>query len=304
MKLTVAVNEELTLDAGSVTYVDQGSGPCRVITPPATSLFAQLVAYLDTKPFPRDARRVPLAGQEGVAAAALCVRWGSYFAVLADQTKPHWPVTRTPEQLAQASRISDSEMKRINIEASAAMATLVALFRSDPFGRYAELVHKARIWLPMPQKTVSAPRESVLYGLASPEVRGKLAQTLSLEQLADAQTRLRGHADRVFSNALVNHGWRNGPIEDIHAGVGEGLLPLDQSRITPTEVRDLMRYSAANFQAGLNVCLALNHERPMATWLDQVLPFDQVRLVRPSGWSLTDASCEINEPATAQPANR
>ena len=26
------------------------------------------------------------------------------------------------------------------------------------------------------------------------------------------------HPTRVFTNALVNHGWRNGPVEDVHAG--------------------------------------------------------------------------------------
>ncbi len=59
-----------------------------------------------------------MIGPEGVAAAALTLRWGSYLAVLLDRDKSVWNEASSPS----TGRISDEEMARINIEASAALA--------------------------------------------------------------------------------------------------------------------------------------------------------------------------------------
>ena len=72
-----------------------------------------------------------LSGREGVAAAALTLRWGSYLAVLLDQDKPVWPQVTMPGVI---SRISDQEMALINIEASAGLAAWVDLYRAEPLG--------------------------------------------------------------------------------------------------------------------------------------------------------------------------
>ena len=61
------------------------------------------------------------------ATPAVCLRWGTYFAVLADQTKPLWGKTEQQE----ISMIDDGEMARINIEASAALAQWIELMRTD-----------------------------------------------------------------------------------------------------------------------------------------------------------------------------
>ncbi|MGH7730217.1 MAG: hypothetical protein ACRENJ_03105, partial [Candidatus Eiseniibacteriota bacterium] len=58
------------------------------------------------------------AGREGVAAAAVVLRFGSHLAVLLDRDKPLRPAAQTKG----ASRISDAEMAHVNIEASAALA--------------------------------------------------------------------------------------------------------------------------------------------------------------------------------------
>lgn len=63
-----------------------------------------------------------MVGLEGVAAAVI-LRWGSYLAVLLDHDKPIWPEVHSP----RTSRISDEEMARINIEASAALAEWIDL---------------------------------------------------------------------------------------------------------------------------------------------------------------------------------
>jgi hypothetical protein len=57
---------------------------------------------------------------------------------------------------ARTSRISDEEMARINIEASAALAEWVDLFRTTCGGdRYRQLVDRAVFYLPMPKKTAT-----------------------------------------------------------------------------------------------------------------------------------------------------
>jgi len=296
-RLLVPVNHEFTLDAGEICFVNEDGERQRVITPPATSMFEQLIAYLDTKPVPLDAPFLPSMQQEGIAAAALCLRWGSYFAVLADQSKPLWRHARVKKCREEVSRISDDEMARINIEASAAMAALVDVYRAGQSGRYSDLVAKALAWLPMPQKKVASHKASMFYALAAPEVREQLVAALPPENIAAAMPDLEAHASRVFANALVNHGWRNGPIEDVHAGECAPEMPLDQCRITATEVRDLMRNSAAHFQSGLNACWSMCHETPPVPWPEQVLPFSQAHivLVTPSGWTLNETSREIRE---------
>jgi len=117
-QLRVRVDDKLVLDAGTCEEVSGPHGPERLIRPPATTLFHQVLAYLKAKPDPPKRPSGSMIGREGVAAAALTVRWGSYLAVLLDHDKPVWSGVHS----ARTSRISDEEMARINIEASAALA--------------------------------------------------------------------------------------------------------------------------------------------------------------------------------------
>ncbi|MCL5999205.1 MAG: hypothetical protein M1546_24545, partial [Chloroflexi bacterium] len=147
-KLNVCVDFELTLDAGWWEEVRGGDGSVqRLVHPPATTLFDQLIAYLSKVPDKEPHYFLRL--QEEVAAAfAVCVRWGTYFAVLADRTKP--PCAEMG--IEDASRIDDGEMARINIEASAALAQWIDMKRGD-FNRYRALVYAARHHLPLTPST-------------------------------------------------------------------------------------------------------------------------------------------------------
>lgn len=53
---------------------------------------------------------------------------------------------------------------------------------------------------------------------------------------------------RALANALILHAWRNGPIEDYHAGQFTPL-PLMERRITPTQARQLMLNTASRLAA-------------------------------------------------------
>ena len=123
-ELWVRVNDELVLDAGTCEEVSGPRGPERLIRSPKTTLSQQVLAYLRAKPDPPRRPSGSMVGREGVAATALALRWGSYLAVLLDRDKPVWPEVRS----ASTSRISDEEMARINIEASAALATWIDFY--------------------------------------------------------------------------------------------------------------------------------------------------------------------------------
>jgi len=122
----------LALDAGTCEEVRGAHGPERLIHPPTTTLFNQVLAYLRDKPDPPKRPSGSMVGREGVAAAALALRWGSYLAVLLDHDKPIWPQVDSPS----TSRISDQEMARINIEASAALAEWIDIYRAEPGGHF------------------------------------------------------------------------------------------------------------------------------------------------------------------------
>src|SRR5712692_10261859 len=117
-RIEVRVDDELVRDAGICDEIPGSQGTERLVRPPRATLFHQVLAYLRAKPDPPRALSGSMVGREGIAAAALTLRWGSYLAVLLDRKKPVWPEVRSPS----TSRISDEDMARITIEASAALA--------------------------------------------------------------------------------------------------------------------------------------------------------------------------------------
>lgn len=297
-RLRVRVNDELVLDAGTCRDVFGPDGPKRLIRPPKATLFHQVLAYLRAKADPPAHPRASGAGREGVAAAAVVLRWGSYLAVLLNHDKPVWPAAARPDG---TSRISDEEMARINIEASAALAEWINLFRGDESGRlYEQLVDRAVTYLPMPNK---APKleGGPFATLADPETGARLVGASNPSRVARVRADAERHPSRLFSNALVNVAWRNGPIENVHAGRAHEY-PLDQRRVTPAEERELMRFASEGMAKGMTVCLQLAMERPRRPWAEQVLPFGLAHmwLVTPSGWTLTETSREVRLPPPGQ----
>ncbi len=287
-RLLVPVSADLVLDAGTIEYVQGPEGQHGVIRPAETTLFHQVRAYLQSKPDP--VARLPgtIAGREGVAAAAATLRWGSYLAVLLDHGKPVWDKAGT----IGISRISDGEMARINIEASAALAEWIDLSRSD-HDAYLQLVDRAVAYLPMPRRTATSSR-SDFDGLRYPEVVALLVASVSQERLARVRADAEQHPSRLFANALVNVAWRNGPVEDIHAGRFLGY-PLDRRRVTPDEERGLMWFACDGMASGMATCRRLATEDPPRRWSEQVTPYGLAgrMLVTPSGWTLTETSREV-----------
>jgi hypothetical protein len=293
-RLQVRVNDELVLDAGTCEGVSGPHGPEKLIRPPETTLFHQVLAYLKAKPDPPKRPSGSMVGREGVAAAALTVRWGSYLAVLVDHDKPVWPAVSS----MGTSRISDEEMARINIEASAALADWIDLYRADSGGwLYTQLVDRAVVYLPMPKRR-SKLKAGTFATPADPEMASRLVQATDTERLGRVRADAERYPSRLLANALVNVAWRNGPVEDIHAGSFRGY-PLAQRRVTAAEERELMHFASEGMALGMTVCLQFAMEQPKRSWPEQVLPYGlaSMMLVTPSGWTLTGASREVRLPA-------
>jgi hypothetical protein len=101
----------------------------------------------------------------------------------------------------------------------------------------------------------------------------------------------------VLANAFVNTAWRNGPVEDIHAGDFRGY-PVEQRRMTPAEERALMAFASERFAQAMSVCLRFLAEQSPRGWVEQVLPYGLAEplLITPSGWTLTEISRDVRLP--------
>jgi hypothetical protein len=292
--LTIRVNDRFVLDAGTCERVDGARGAEILIRPPAITLFAQVLAYLHAQPDPPAERSRPSDVDDGVAAAAAVLRWGSYLAVLLDVDKPTWPEVRS----RGTSRIADAEMARIAIEATSALSEWIDLFRADE-AVHRRLAARAVEHLPMPVKlTRSQSPRAPLQALADPVVAETLLQETAPPRRERARAAVERHPTRVLANAIVNTAGRNGPVEDLHAGIFRGY-PLDRRRMTPAEERRVLDFAGKGLGVGMAVCRRLAEETTGRSWSEQVLPFGlaEMLFVTPTGWSLTEKSREIRLPA-------
>ena len=287
--LTVRVNRDLTLNAGWWEEMPVADGTMRrYVHPPETTLFEQVLAYLMSLPQEPDYSGLNM-GREAVAATAVCLRWGSYMAVLVDRDKPLWPQARQ----GGLSRIADGEMARINIEASAALAQWIDIMRND-WEQCLAMVWAAR-HLPMTLQHARTDRcSSDLLGLSRPDVAATLLSRTQDERGKRARADAKAHPTRILANVVINACWRNGPVEDIHAGQSS-TYPLTQRRITPSEERQLIRTTAGRLAHGILAVLALGHEKSERTWAERVLPYNLVPgwRVTPTGWSLDERTCQV-----------
>ena len=285
--LRVRVNDSLMLDAGWWEEVPGEDGTIRrCIHPPERTMFEQVIEYLESLPSP--GYQGIHIGVEGVVATAVCLRWGSYLAVLADHDKPLWPQA----QRKSLGRITDSEMARINIEASAALEQWVEMMRTD-YNHYLSLMWKAASHLPMTRKSVQRKRHPRLFALTQPDYANLLTTQIPRSQAEQTYIDAETHPTRVLANALINACYRNnGPIEDIHSG-RPSTYPLTQCRITPSEERTLMRTTAELLAQGIFAVLVLTNEESERTWPERVLPFNLLPVITPTGWSLDERTRQV-----------
>lgn len=275
MKLTVKVTNDFFLDAGTIIEDMEAVH----ILPPQPSLFRQLCTWLGEHPVPTiDYTDWAM----GIGATALCIRWGTYLAVLTDETKP----IDSQAINESTSMVSDSEMKRINIEASSNFALLLEQFDQDPI-RTKELLLRAYEWLPMPQKRVKCNHDTY-----KPILLDLLRAAHSFQSKAIEQAQIVvNHPYRALANMVICYIYRMGPIESCHGGF-DAAFSLTCRRFTSDQLKTVMRFSAQQMSGVLDICKVINEPLiPLPAWPQRAAWLTQTQFY-PSTWSLTE-SCSI-----------
>lgn len=263
----------LRLHVGDATDLPNGD---REIRPPPVPMFDQVLSVLDAMPPSRRSAQ-PSAPR---AAAAVCLRWGTYLALLMDDTRPIAAFASDPK----VSRLRNAEMTRIHIEATANLERWIRLSHEDP-KRYHTLVVAAQ-QLPLPR--TSAPTASgILQLIIGPQA--ELLHTYLTKSAPERLDLVKAAPTRSFANALFYMGWRNGPIEDLHAGK---VVDADFShrRFTSDETEVLMDCAVSGFAAALEASKALAHTWNTPKFAEAIAP---LTISVPAQWTLTESSCPV-----------
>lgn len=276
MELIVTVSEDLSLNAGAVSV--QADALC--IHPPERLLFDQLCAWLDQCPRPTTGFNHWILG---IGATALCLRWGTYLAVLMDEAKPIDPRAEQPT----TSMISDEEMRRINIEASSNLARLLRL-RYQNEDAFFDRLRCAYEWLPMPQRRVKRnwePLQTILGTLVG------IHQAKEIMLPESAQTAV-SHPYRTLANAITHLAYRNGPIEVSHAG-REPAYSLNHRRFTDRQARQIIRFTAERLSPFVSAIPLWDKSLlNMPPWPERMARLPAWRQY-PHDWSFTELSSWI-----------
>ena len=300
--LTVNVNAGFTVDAGSwQERVEEDQAPYRLVSPPHATMYRQVLSYLEEST--RDEKVPPKShlhfGEVAIATVALCIRWGSYFAVLARRDLPQWAAAFESE----VSCIGDGEMARINIEASAALSDWIDLMRADQ-RHFRKLVKAAVQLLPFPIAQLDGStyyhrfRAFSAFNSATGRryMMGDFEKHLGSQWLEREMARVLINPTRALANGILNEHWRNGSgIEDVHAGSIAPPRPLTQRRLTRAQEALLMQESAELFVPTMRALYSVVSKPSEETWPEQTLPY-AIAFKPPTDWSLDEQTRAIALP--------
>ena len=297
--LTITVNEQLTIDAGYwQECVEEDQTPYRLISPPQTAMYRQALSHVEeaAKDLKAPAKSRLHFGEVAIATVAVCLRWGSYFAVLVNHDLPQWTAAFDQE----VSCIGDGEMARINIEASAALSDWIDLMQADQ-QRFRKLVKAAVQLLPFPITQLGGStyyhRFRAFSAINSAHGRRSLMETLARDfgsqWLEREEARVLVHPTRALANGILNQHWRNGSgIEDAHAGGVAPPRPLTQCRLTKAQETLLMQETAELFVPTLRALYHVVSKPSEETWPEQALPY-AIAFKPPADWSLDEQTRAI-----------
>ena len=188
----------------------------------------------------------------------------------------------------QVSHIDDVEMARMNIEISAALAWWLTLRGADD-RRYWDLVHRALEYLPTGPKTFGPLQGGDrLLVCTMPEMAAHVRGSWPVDRL-DRDLKITAvHGVRIIANTITHIAWRNGPIENVHAGRFQGY-DLDLRRVLPKAEKAIIRHAQSGFSTGLKAVDFFKYDDAWPPPAERVLPFVH-GLIGPKGWSCTEQS--------------
>ena len=99
---------------------------------------------------------------------------------------------------------------------------------------------------------------------------------------------------RLIANTITLYAWRNGPVEDVHAGWAEGY-ELGTRRVLPQAEKAIIRQAQSGLYTGLEVVDILKYVAGWPPPAERVLPFLHP-VIGPSRWSYTEQSRDVELP--------
>jgi hypothetical protein len=89
----------------------------------------------------------------------------------------------------------------------------------------------------------------------------------------------------MLANSIIHVCWRNGPVEDIHAG-RHASYPLKRRRVMTAEENSLVSTAAGSLVHGLAAVHDLRAEKSDRSWPKKALPCGIAPRLKPYRWSL------------------
>lgn len=245
------------------TWDNKGRAQRGAILEPDHAPWRDVFAYLDNAGSRLSSRPVSHV-EEAMAMVAACWQFGSYLFLLS-YGEAYPPFREDPA----LSRLSDAEMRRINIEFSAGIAAWLEARLHDPRSvarRVRAALQELPIgWADMAEEIAVSPEvarrlhEQLLQFAAiaqhGAEQRGRLGMTLP-RQRDQAPDATQANIVRTIANRLVRMHYRNdSPLEDLHAGTWSGGSEVPgYRRFSPTEVNGIARSVARRMAVELAAC--------------------------------------------------
>jgi hypothetical protein len=209
--------------------------------------------------------------------------------VLLDESKPLDSRARSPE----ISMISDNEMKRINIEFSFNLTRLIQMLHEDE-ERFYRLLCLSYRYLPMPpvRSRQSTRILDLLFGLTSPDFWNR-AQPDLRERMDRIRPTMRQYPYRIIANGMAAACYRNGPVENLHAGRARAYSP-DCRRATDGQIRELMEHTSGYLASVLAKFRPWEQSsgHPLQ-WPDNLAGIYISPYFSPRNWSLSESCCSI-----------
>jgi hypothetical protein len=131
----------------------------------------------------------------------------------------------------------------------------------------------------------------MLLACATAEMAGEVRRSWAADRLREALAVAEEHGIRVIANAITLRAWRNGPVEDVHAGRGEGY-ELGRKRMSSGAEKAIIRQAQDGMYTGLKAVDMLKYGGAWPPPAERVLPFLHPR-VGPRWWSYTEQSRAI-----------
>ena len=293
--LEVPVLPGMIISAGNVVQIEDEGLARTVILPPNPTMLEQLIPWFKKQPAPAASVRLDEAAI-GLALARLAIRWGSYFAVIANRAKPTWAHAGEP-----VSHFGNQELARMNIEISANLDALYWLSRRSP-QEFRHIIHASRL-LPSPQASedvltcppIVIPLESGVDALIASMIRdmqavhpgwGKGLTASAWDKLVTPEVLAAFdiNPSRRIMNQLALATWRS-PMERFHGGQGVGQ-PLDVNRFTAEQLDSIEEHMAAAGNGFARTFAALSARKPAE--VRQLLAPTTVQGEAGRKWSITE----------------